>query len=61
MKKNGYRLIADALSYMTNLIRLVACPDFPTGEFADKDIREMFYNINQMNLDVLKKLEQFDE
>ena len=57
MTKKELTVILKALSHAQDVIEELACEDHPWTPFADPEICDMFYRLNDMCIAVTKKLE----
>ena len=58
MNKNKLKAILNCISTAEDSISLLACDNFPYGAFEDKELKDMFYQLNDMCLLLRKKIEQ---
>ena len=56
MSKNELMAIKAALNCASDIIQHLCTEDYPETDFGDKEIKEMFYELNSMVLKIYAKI-----
>ena len=61
MKPNELRVMLAACRHAQETFKLLACENYPFGDWESQELRNMFYQLNDMCIDLQKLSEAADD
>lgn len=61
MDKKYFEVIRDSIWHLKNTISALACENYPMTPFLDDEMRDMFYDLNDMYLTITDKIRSLEK